>query len=304
MKTDQLLAKYLYEYKTLNLPSIGTFTLDPGVVIPEDAEKQKTPLSGISFQKKSERVLDESLIEFVKTHTGKITPLATSDIESYISLCTQLLNIGNPLYIDGIGTLIKNREGDYIFTPGVFNSQKLVEPTLIKENTEQTRRSAFDEAYNRQEPTSAKLKGVLLLLLGALTIGLISWGAYYLYQRGQNKQESSLTNTNIDTLAAPTIDSTLPTRIDTSAQMANQPNTSSSAYRYVLESTADSKRAIKRYTQLIGLGATVLVDSTEPGIYRICMDLPAVPADSARVKDSLTKQFGKAVTLTRLDNRQ
>lgn len=292
MKTDQLLAKYLYEHKSLNLPGIGTFTLDPGVVIPEDAEKQKTPLSGISYLHKSDKKLDDDLIAFVKSNTGKITPLAKSDIESYISLCTQLLNIGNPLYIDGIGTLIKNKEGAFIFTPGVFNSQKLVEPTLIKENTEQTRRSAFDEAYNKQEPANPNLKLLLLGLVAALTIGLVSWGGYYLYQRSKERQEIELPNAITDTLST-NVDSANGLQTPTPVSSTVAP----SAYRYVLESTVDSVRAQRRYQQLLGTGATVIIDSSAAGIYRICMDLPLAAGDTTFLKDSLTKQFGRTVTI-------
>ncbi len=74
---------------------------------------------------------DEDLIDFIRKHTGKIRPLAESDLETFVADGKLMLNIGKPFHIEGIGTLQKNREGVYEFTPGQPVVQRLESPTTL-----------------------------------------------------------------------------------------------------------------------------------------------------------------------------
>ena len=96
MKIDQLITQFLYQTKRVSLPGIGTFTTDG---------------STVRFENKSDAQISKELIEFVKTNTGKMQSLAESDLESFIMLNQQFLNIGKTLYLDGIGTLVKAKDG-------------------------------------------------------------------------------------------------------------------------------------------------------------------------------------------------
>ena len=82
-------------------------------------------LQHIRFSQKNILKPDEEFIEFIRTHTGKIRPLAESDLESFISDGKILLNIGKPFHLEGIGTLQKSRAGTYEFYPGLPLLEKL-----------------------------------------------------------------------------------------------------------------------------------------------------------------------------------
>jgi hypothetical protein len=66
LKVDNLLAQYLYQYKSLSLPGIGVFTLDKNAVFQEDSNKIKVPIEGITFNNKINTKMDDSLIDFIK----------------------------------------------------------------------------------------------------------------------------------------------------------------------------------------------------------------------------------------------
>ena len=93
------------------MPGIGIFSLDDKVVIPESSDKNvRDFLQHIQFKQFNVLRADDALIEFIRTHTGKIKPLAESDLESYVADGKLMLNIGKPFHIEGIGTLIKKQE--------------------------------------------------------------------------------------------------------------------------------------------------------------------------------------------------
>jgi hypothetical protein len=122
----------------LNIPGIGQFSIDPSLSIPEPTDKNFGEfLQSIQFNPKTISRPDEDLIDFIRQKTGKIKPLAESDLDSYLSDCKMVLNIGKPLYFEGIGTLQKNKEGRLDFIHGQLASERL-EPTAPERKTEKT----------------------------------------------------------------------------------------------------------------------------------------------------------------------
>ena len=116
MKIEQLIVQYLYLNKQVTLQGIGTFRLDPAVVLPAGNEKEKDfimPENAVQFEYNLKAGEDEGLVKYIVQHTRKILPLASSDMESYAMLAKQFLNIGKPLVIEGVGTVQKNQQGNY-----------------------------------------------------------------------------------------------------------------------------------------------------------------------------------------------
>jgi len=119
VKIEQLLVQHLYNSKEVTLQGIGTFRLNPQVVIPSIDDKNFVmPENAIHFEYNLRATEDEALIDYIVQHTRKIKPLASSDLDSYVTLAKQFLNIGKPLVIEGIGTVQKNQQGEYEFIPG------------------------------------------------------------------------------------------------------------------------------------------------------------------------------------------
>ncbi len=316
MKLDLLLSQFLYQHKKLVLPGIGTFILDPASPIPDGTDKQNTTVAGITFDNKSVPQIDDNLIDFVRTHTGKIKPLAISDIDSYINLSVQLLNIGNPLHIEGIGTLMKARDGRLNFTPGHYMATRLEDMTVQKEVGEQE--SFHDEGYLRREPKSNSARKILIIAAALITLGVIGGGAYYLYQSNvQNKSVVSETENVANSVRTDTTtgqgsayvpdsnlvakDSALAKRkMDSSASFTfARPDAGGNAsVKYVLETTANKSRALKRYSQLKSYGNDIRLDvASDSSSFKLYFVIPSTYADTARIKDSLTRYFQNRVRI-------
>jgi hypothetical protein len=304
LKFDTLLAQFLYQNKKLALPGIGTFTLDgSGVIIDENA-KIKAPLEGISFSTSSPSLPDTALIDFIRTHTGKMKPLAEADLESYLTLAQQFINIGKPLYLEGIGT-VQRIKNNFEFIPGSASSAKL-EPIADRQN-ESRRQAAFEEAEASQKGTGSSRK--MLILFGILgTLALVAGGGYYLYTKNSNPaitvtentnstittdtSNTNLVNTGGDTLngqkpALDTIvkkDSTAIT--PTPAAVAVAPGN----YKFVIE-TASKERALSRYGQLKRDGSLVNIETKDSVTFKLFFIIPATPADTTKLKDSLNNYF-------------
>jgi len=121
LKIPQLLVQYLYTNRKMSLPGLGIFTLDKSVILPDEHDRNlhSTP-NAVQFQNANIVAADKELISFICEQTGKIKPLAISDLDSYLNLGMEMLNIGKPFYLEGIGTISKNKAGKFDFSPGEY----------------------------------------------------------------------------------------------------------------------------------------------------------------------------------------
>jgi cell division septation protein DedD len=186
LKLPQLLSQYLYQTRKLDLPGIGSFTLDAGAVIPQESDRLgQQPATGISFKNASIHTPDDALILFIKEHTGKMKSLVASDLDFYLTTGRQLLNIGKAFYIEGVGTLLKNKEGRLDFTPGDYLVAKLEDKSGAERKG-----NSYDEPP-REEPKSSNGRQTLLLIGLVAGLVLIGWGGYYLYKRNNYTEPST-----------------------------------------------------------------------------------------------------------------
>jgi hypothetical protein len=187
LKLPQLLSQWLYQTRKLDLPGIGSFTLDAGAVIPQESDRMgQQPATGISFKNANIPLPDDALITYIKEHTGKMKSLASADLDFYLTTGRQLLNIGKPFFMEGIGTLQKNKEGKLDFAPGDYLIPRL------EESAADRNRNSYDEPQ-REEPKSGNVRQRQTLLLLLLIAGLVvvGYGGYYLYQRNNYSEQSS-----------------------------------------------------------------------------------------------------------------
>ncbi|UAY51009.1 cyclin family protein [Ferruginibacter albus] len=199
MKLEQLIVQHLYLSKAVTLQGIGTFRLDPHIVIPAVPDKDFVmPANAITFEYDTRATEDDALINFIVQHTRKMKPLATSDLESYIALSTQFLNIGKPLVIEGIGSLQKNQLGEFEFTPGNFVAAKVEDtPKPLKEKKEE----AISFENEKQSTNSFKgLKIAVILLL--LVIAGFSLAYFFAHKKHAATEEPAAINTTDTTTQA------------------------------------------------------------------------------------------------------
>jgi hypothetical protein len=331
LKLSQLLSQFLYQTRKLDLPGIGTFTLDPAAVIPEESERGGTsPAAGISFKNANIPSPDDALISFIKDHTGKMKPLAAADLDFYLTTGKQLLNIGKPFYLEGIGTLMQNKEGRLDFTPGEYMIARLDEPAGRKDRAEK-RVSDFDEPPREYEPRSNTIRQSMLLLgiIGGLII--IGWGGYYLYKRNTYVEPTENTVKVLPDSAPARKDSATIAqsgrRGDTTAMQQKEgnpaaatsqkpvtttaaappagnlntaipvPGPGESLYRFIILRTPNKGHALRRYNQLLGYQLNIKMETKDSSFFKLYFPIPAAIRDTAHIRDSLADVYAAHVII-------
>jgi hypothetical protein len=303
LKLAILVPQYFYQHRKISLPGIGTFSLDDKVTIPEGDDKNIRDFQQhIQFKEANIPKADDALIEFIRAHTGKIRPLAESDLESYVADGKLMLNIGKPFHIEGIGTLIKNRNGVLEFTAGLPTTERLESVTPVREREmagkgkekAAAKKSVFDEDYYPHDGGGVGSRR--LIIFGGIILGLavVIWGGYSLYNK-KVEPASSISQNNIlapDTAQQSAQNDSLARAkvIADSIQAAN--NVAPGSYKFIFETTYSKSRALRRHLQVSDISPRIKMesnaDSTQFNIYVV---LPGLPSDTTRLKDSLNAWY-------------
>jgi len=293
VKITSLLTQYLYNHHRLDLPGIGTFLLDPSAINALENSKQRSAvLEGISFENNPNLKESPELVAYISAQTGKMKPLAAADLESYIEVAQQFLNIGKPFTFEGIGTLVKVNLKECEFVPISISTDKVREQLNTKETQKAATREEAAPQYESFLSEPALKHGwkkpviALALICG---LGLTIWGGYAISKKNTSKAADSAAiisdTTVVDTATAqtPQTDS-----LEKAAALAN------ANYKYVLEE-ASQQRAMKRYKQLRTNLWDVKLETNDSVRYKLYLLLPSQNADTTRVLDSLTVMTGKKV---------
>jgi hypothetical protein len=301
VKLPLLLSHYLREHKLLRLPGLGSLHYS-GPQTNIDGEPTLNQ-SDVRFEQVQVKEADEALIDYIKQHTGKIKPLATADLESYIESGLQLLNIGRPFYMDGIGSLQKtNGSVEFIARELTVNrkeeisTQKTSGKTSNK-NDQDKKRSVFDdEKYNTSSASPLQKIVVAALIVGGLAIVVL--GGYYLYN--QNKGEAVLQeikpgpqtdSLNIlhDSIPKPAADTS------NNTNTASYASSNAGSFKFILETTNSKKRALKRYNQL--KYSNLKLETVDSTAFKLYFVIPATVRDTTRIKDSLNRYYASKVKI-------
>lgn len=304
MKIAALLARYFYAHRELNLPGIGSFYLDKAVSVPDVNDKNfREFLKYIQFSQKPVLKPDEPFIEFIRAQTGKIRPLAESDLESYLADGKLLLNIGKPFHIEGIGSLQKNKTGQYEFTPGepmLERLESLQEHKVVEKDVK--RIPTYDDSQQRTSTHNTQRRVLLIGTLAVIALAIILWGGYTLYSK--KADTSPATSIAVpDSLPANTdTQQTTPPPVDSSALAAAKPTISAGHYKFIFETTSKKTRALTRYEQVKKLSPSIQLETTDSTIFNITVTLPGTPADTTWLKDSLNAwYYGTKPVKVRID---
>lgn len=283
VKLSPQLAQYLLTHKELKLPGLGTFYADNGAA----------EYASVRFeQNDGPGDFDEALVNYIAEETGKMKVLALSDLSSQLEDAIQFLNTGKPYLFTGIGTLLKKANGKYDF---VSNTQM---EAPKKKNVPFTERNTVPQAYiEEKHEAGAKSKKPLAIILVLIAIAAI--GAFWFYNRTgtsndaasvKEKPESQVAATSATT-AIPDTSGTKPPVVTTTT-----PTAPSGMVTYVLE-TAKEPRASKRFNQLKKINWPVELEKLDSTQFNIIMNLATAPADTARVRDSLSAISGRKVKI-------
>ena len=288
MKLAPILAQYLYDQKQLDLAGIGTFLFDPTLKTDSDARHAS---QGISFQNNPATKDDDRLISYISLNTGKMKPLATSDLSSYLELARQFLNIGKPFQIEGIGTLVKTKSGQLEFTADHLLVDKIKEANIKELSATSTSDHSFTtyESLKPHVEQTTPYKKIFLVLLILATTVIIIWAGYKLSRNSSaaNNKESKAENKKEETRPVPDSAQFSVRPADTSRSVKPNSTVAPGNYRFVIE-VANKRRALYRYAMLRKGGIPVQMSTTDSITYKLFFVIPSTPADTARIADSLT----------------
>jgi hypothetical protein len=269
---------------------MGTFTLSPGFVMPKENDKDaEIPENAISFQCNLRAMSDEALINYIVQQTRKMKSLAAADLDSYLVLGKQFLNIGKPFIIEGMGMLTKNQQGDLEFIKGhSFNTKMETSAPALKEKAENPEISFATEG----KPAGSK-KGLLITAL-IIGLGLIGTTAWYFFS-SKNTVENTVAVPAIQPDTAQTITIT---KSDTATFKGIDSTLEQEEYNFkvVFLVTRDSAAANARMVVLTTRGHKIIMYKKDSVNYRLAEPFKLPLSDTTRIKDSLNSFYylGKA----------
>lgn len=313
MKIAHLLAQYLYDRKRLTLAGIGHFELEADVLQEPPKGKNTKPaeLTGVHFTNDPQAGEDPDLISYISTQSGKIKALSSADLESHLELGRQFVNIGKPFLLEGIGYISRGSGNGYTFTPGSILTER-AEPAagphaFREERLEEESADYRGLLYNKKEKKSIPRPLAVVLILAGL--GMAVWGGYLIYKKttGANPDPSTEqanetpgTANNGATPSTPAADTITRPVTDTVNQAVTPPPPASlptGNYKFILEESS-RERALGRFERLKRFGWQVQMETKDSALFTLYLVMPVNPADTSRVRDSLSRLNGKPVRLS------
>jgi hypothetical protein len=299
---DVLIRQYLYQNKSISLPGLGRLAFASSAQLPADSEKyEATPLQDLHFTYNLQQEMEPDFIKFVSAHTGKIAPLAASDVESHFMLSRQFINIGKAYIIDGVGVIEKKDDGTYGFTPGVYipvSDAITVTHKPLKVREPQPVLPKNTPARGKQ----VNYKNILIIAGIVLLIGVAGWAAYYFFVENRVTDTAAvLKPADTAQTKAPASTTGSTSSSTTTPSLAAVPTGGPNDYKAVYEITGDKARAEKRTKMLQDGGNDARYEAMDSGDrYKLYILLNAAPADTARKRDSLSKFLAKRIRLEKL----
>jgi hypothetical protein len=302
LKLPILLAEFLYQHKKLSLPGLGIFTLDPSILIPEDGDKAKDEfVPPVEFENAEITQADDELVEFIKKNTGKMKPLAIADLDSFATLAAQMINIGKPFYIEGIGTLSKGKGKRFDFTPGQHDVTGAQDPGINKDIPGSKNKGGSEKGMYDQPHTGGGRRFILALAVIA-GMAAIAWGGYKLYEKNRTTEttEAAVPETPPDTASVAPVDTQQVTKplIDSSKfknDQTNKPRTAATndslSYKFVILQTNNKSKALKRYNQLLSYLLKIKMQTKDSSFFKLYFAFPAMVKDTVHIKDSLNTVY-------------
>lgn len=283
---DQYLKTYLDHYTGFSLEGIGQFML------PEDYRPPFNP-SQISFKYNRYEVTNRELIEFIAQKAGKNVSVIKGAIDAYLSMIRQMVNIGNPYTLQGIGTIKLSNTGEYDFIP-------------LDPSTPRKQRSSTVGMMPAEKSSKNTNKIILFVIAIGIVVGIaavIGWGGYHFVTQNILSRSTDTATTqslNEMPLSPTTAADTNSVKADVAVTPVPKsvPDSVEQAFMYIYETTPSRARADKRTAQLQSYGNPAAYDSvTEDGksIYRLFLKIRSTGRDTAVKRDSITRFLQKEI---------
>jgi hypothetical protein len=294
LKIEQVLIHYLLKNKQLTLQGIGTFRLE--AALPDTADPDKPiiiPENAISFHYDPKVVEDAGLVDFIIEYTGKIKPLASSDLDSYLMLGRQFLNIGNPFILPNLGTLQKTNSGELVFKGGQHAADKIDSQRMKieDEGAEEHEENMFNDYQREHRTQNGK---TILFVISLLIAGFIVWAIWRYVFNPEDQQEKIQSTEAIIPLTDSShyTDSLNAALIDSNKIVKKNPS-DSFTFKVVVNEYTNRQMALERLAKLKTYGRKVILYTDDSITYKIAEPFMRPLIDSIEVLDSLGRYYGK-----------
>lgn len=289
MKVQDLLFSYLNEHKRMVLPGIGLFVLT-GTIKKISEEETSIPENAIEFTADKITSVEDNLLIFLKERTGKMKALAQSDLDSFINNGIQLLNIGKPFDIPGIGVIHKSSDGKISFHQGVAEPELFLtdQTKLIVQNHSNESGGTKRNSTNKTASTiSPDLKRMIVTIAGILIVAVIIW-VIFLQLTGDEKKEEKNPTTESSTVANESENNIQEVAADTGLLKKDTLNRSAVSGFEMVGQYPSNMDSIRKYYKLYnGRGHKVRIDTSEATNPRLLFTFKKPLKDTSFVSDSM-----------------
>jgi hypothetical protein len=280
---SDLLALFFYEKGYLSIPKLGTFASESGAASPVDG-RSGDPAASISFQYDPDQAEDAELVDFITAKTRKMRPVAQSDLLSLSGQAKETLNTGQSFTLPGVATVVPDvlRGGFAVeANPSPHHlAAKRKEPPAF--NT--ARKPPFREGRIHSSGGRRTVAGVAMTLV-CVTLGALL--VYFLFFHSPASPSSA----GNEVTATHALGDTALTRTDAVPQPDGLLH-----YEAIFE-RATGAFALARYRQLTAWGHPVILETTDSVHYLLAIRMSTPAADTAFVKDSISRLYGHPVDI-------
>ena len=304
MKVEQLIINYLMLHKKVGIQSIGHFIYEEVVSASSETDQHVLTEKNISFVCNKNELIDEGFIAYFIQETGKIKPLATSDLESFSILGQQFLNIGKPMVFRGLGYLTKHQSGEYEFTQGEImpeRTERIGENKQVQqteENRDNSNKIDFSTFKKKKGPSKKWIPITIIVIL----IGLMGLVVYIFsrYEKKNNEkplkiesQEKGKVVVNSQPKAKPVVIEKIDSAANLNKDSMLLPH--SNGFFVVVRSYGDLESAQRGFNrlQVLPFGKEVKMITVDSSHYQIAVPVSGNITDSSRIRDSVKAIFGK-----------
>jgi len=301
---EQLITRYVYQHGEISLQGIGTIKLLDAVPEAEYLQKHRlVVINGLEFVHQKTAVTTPDFVKYYATQRGKIASLAVNDIEAFLNMAIQFLNIGNPFEIKGLGTLSKINDGTLLMAPGFFVITKEEEATgKLKERQADADEKTGANFYGEKEQQSGPLVKILLAVLLVIVVIAGGWWLYSSFIKSKPATEET-TAGNADTLLVPQANTAIdsPSVASTSQVAPVLDSNTVVGWKAFFRNTTGKESATAVFATLKKRIATpVYMETDDSATFHYYVLLQSATKDTAVKRDSIGRFFKSPVRLEKM----
>lgn len=310
MTFEQIIQRYIYLNKKLSLNLFGTIELESAIPDNELLKKEKNlAVDGVHFKHEPNVITDRAFIEFYAAEKKRILPLAESDVETQLGMAKQIVNIGNPMDLPGIGKIVKQNNGTLVLIPGFYSPipvDGMPSPPPMRERISVALPGKDrDSDFHRNAPvddTGLPWPKIALAAAAVAVVGLVIWlfvkfalPALMPGDKNMNEEVVVASDPQIDTTSSP-----LPgTTVDNTNTFISD-STTPIAWKANIRQFTDSGKADIALKKYQGYKIDAQLERKDSNRFIIYVPMQIALKDTAFKRDSLSRFFASKVWLERL----